>query len=66
MKLELNNEELNDLIDCLQDSINAERDSLHDPESLLSGYYTVESVEELVERFTALQAKLAKHLEQTA
>ena len=37
MKLDLTYDELRDLIDCLQDSINAERDSLHDPESLLSG-----------------------------
>ena len=63
MKIELNDTELNDLIDCLQDSINAERDSLHDTESFSSGFFTVESVEEQIERFTALQAKLGKQLE---
>ena len=57
LKLELNMQGLHDLLECVQESIDGERDRLR---TYSTDPPTVESIERLFPRLTELQAKLGK------
>ena len=63
MNIELNEQELYDLIEGLQELINAERIGVQALESCPSDFDPVPFVDQSIDRFTELQAKLEKQLE---